>query len=313
MSEYRLLVLHKLEHSFGYYDVGTGKRVALNSTRPYPHEICLDPGRKKVYIAEMGVRGIESEGAGGHTVAVFDLKSKQRIGTIDTGRYDRPHGIVTFGNRLYVTSESTRHLLVCDLVSGQLVKAVPLEQECAHMVAVDPPGEKVYTTNIGSNSVTAVDTGALQVLGHIPVPERPEGMAFSPDGRRMYVVCREAECVAVIDGRNGEVEGKITTGDGPVRVVITPDGRRLVIPLFHSAAVEIVDTAAGAVTHRLPVGPHPAGTCISPDGRLVFISCEDENRIYVIEMETMEIIQLIETGEGPDAMICLLAPELQGS
>ncbi len=77
-EEYILLVLHKLEHSFGYYDVQSGEQLRSIKTRDYPHEICLDPDRKKVYIAEMGVRGIESEGAGGHTIAVFDLKTRNR-------------------------------------------------------------------------------------------------------------------------------------------------------------------------------------------------------------------------------------------
>jgi len=305
-----LLLLHKLEHSFGYYDAGSGKRLRNIPTGKFPHEICLDPARKRVYIAEMGVRGIESEGAGGHTVAVLDLKTGERVSTIDTGKYDRPHGVATFGNRLYVTSERTRHLLVHDLDSGELLKAVYLDQECAHMVGISPDGNTAYTANIWSNSLTGVDTVSLEVVSHIPVPERPEGMAFSTDGKLLYCVCREARAVAVVDRVKGVMVDEITTGQGPVRVVITPDGDRLVIPLFHSAAVEVADTGTRKVTRTIPVGPHPAGTCMSPDGKLVFISCEDENLVYVFDMRTMEIIQKIPTGDGADAMVCLFASEL---
>ena len=185
MNEYMLLVLHKLEGSFGYYDVQTGQQLALIKTRPYPHEICLDQAREKIYIAEMGVRGIESEGPGGHTIAVFDIRSGQRTGEIDTGSYDRPHGVATFGSRLYVTSESTKHLLVYDLDTERLVRAVYLDQDCAHMVSIAPDGETAYTANIGSDSITAVSTAQNRVLYHIPVPKRPEGMVFSPDGNHI--------------------------------------------------------------------------------------------------------------------------------
>ncbi len=310
MTDYTLVVLHKLEHTFGYYDVWSGNRLALLPTGAFPHEICLDPERNHIYIAEMGVRGIDSKGPGGHTVAVFEVKTGRHLSTIDTAPYDRPHGIATHGERLYVTSESTKHLLAYRRRSEELLKAVPLDQECAHMVAVDPSGATAYTANIRSNTVTAVDTASLSVSHHIPVPERPEGMAFSPDGDTMYCVCREAACVAVVDCHSGRMVNRIPTGEGPVRVVIAPDGKRLAIPLFHSAAVQIADTETLQVTHTISVGPHPAGTCLSPDGRFVFISCEDENRVHVIDMKTLKVVQQITTGNGADAMVCLYASEI---
>ncbi len=49
---------------------------------------------------------------------------------------------------------------------------------------------------------------------------------------------------------------------------------------------------------------------MSPDGNLVFMSCEDENLVYVFDMETMEVVQKIRTREGADAMVCLFASEL---
>jgi YVTN family beta-propeller protein len=311
MNEYILLVLHKLEESFGYYDVQTGQQLSHIKTRPFPHEICLDPARKKIYIAEMGVRGIESEGPGGHTIAVFNIKARIQISEIDTGKYDRPHGVATFGNRLYVTSESTKYLLIYDLATEDLISAVYLDQDCAHMVGIAPDGKTAYTANIWSNSITAVDTMECKVLYHIPVPQRPEGMAFSPDGSLMYCVCREARTVAVVDCQQGKMIDKMDTGKGPVRIVITPDGSLLGIPLFHSAAVEIADTKTRKVIHTFPVGPHPAGTCISPDGKLVFMSCEDENLVYVFDLDNLAVINKIKTGNGADAMVCLYSSEIR--
>jgi YVTN family beta-propeller protein len=257
----------------------------------------------------MGVRGIESEGAGGHTIAVFEVKTGQRISTIDTGIYDRPHGLASFAGRLYVTSESTRHLLVYDLETEALIRPVYLDQECAHMVGVSPDGSRAYTANILSNSLTAVDTDTLEVEHHIPVPERPEGMVFSPDGAWMYCVCREAKTVAVVDCSLGKMVDRIKTGHGPVRIAIQPDGRHLVVPLFHSAAVEILDPASKQVIRTIALGPHPAGTCLSPDGKLAFISCEDENKVYVLDLEKLEIMSTLDTGQGADAMVCLDSSE----
>lgn len=305
-----LIVLHKTDESFGYYDVGTGQQLATIQTLPFPHEICLSPDRKQIYIAEMGVRGVESEGPGGHTVSIYDVKTHALINRIDTGSFDRPHGVATHSNgRLFVTSESTKVLLIYKLGTHELLHEVFLDQDCAHMVSVAPDGRTACTANIFSNSITTVDTDRGEVLRHIAVLERPEGMAFSPDGHLVYVVNRESRAVVVVDHAEGCVIDRIDTGDGPVRVAITPDGKRLAVPLFHAGAVQIIDTTQRKVTHTVEVGPHPAGTAMSSDGKLVFMSCEDENAVYVFSMDTVEIINKIPTGPGCDAMICLDAVE----
>lgn len=312
MTEYILVVLHKLDDSFGYYDVQSGEQIYLKKTRPFPHEVCLSPDRSKLYIAEMGVRGVESEGPGGNTVAVYETRTAAEMDSIKTGIYDRPHGLVSHPDELLlVTSESTKHLLVFSIESEELEKAIYLGQDYAHMVNVSPDAKRAYTTNIGSNSITEIDMEKLEVVRHIPLLERPEGMAFSPDGRLIYVVCRESKAVAVVDSEKGELISKIETGDGPVRVVISPDGSKLAIPLFHSSAVDIVDTKEAKVINHTKVGPHPAGTAISPDGKLVFMACEDENLVYVFDLETFEVINTISTGNGCDAMVCLFRQEIE--
>lgn len=308
---YTLVVLHKLEDSFAYYQIPGGKQIVSINTRPYPHEICLDLSGQKIYIAEMGVRGIESEGPGGHTISVYDIKAKEQISTIDTGEYDRPHGIVTHGNRLYVTSESTKNLLIYNLDNNSLITTVFLGQECSHMVNISPDGRTAYTANIWSDSITAVDTDTYQVLHHISVPERPEGMVFSPEGELIYCVCREAGCVAVIDRKPARMSGRILTGNGPVRIAGSPDGQTLYIPLFHSAAVQFADTRTLEIIHTISVGPHPAGICTSPDNKLIFISCEEENMVYIIDSGTCEVIEKVRTGAGPDAMVCLFSNETE--
>lgn len=311
MEDYTLILLHKLDKSCGFYNVQDGKQIASIDTRPFPHEICLDPARTKIYIAEMGVRGIESEGQGGNTISVFDIKNHNHISTINTGKYDRPHGITTHGRKLFVTSESTKNLLIYDLITERLIKAVFLGQDCAHMVSVTAEGRTAYTANIWSNSLTAVDTENYKVLHHIPVPKRPEGMVFTPDSKLIYCVCREAKSVAVIDRESARMIDKIDTGDGPVRIAISPDGKKIIIPLFHSASVQFADTDTLEVTRTISVGPHPAGICLSPDGKLAFISCEEENLVYVIDCNTFEICNTFKTGNGADAMVCLFSSEIK--
>ncbi len=311
MTDYVLVVLHKLSDTFGYYDVGTGEKLLEKETNHFPHELCLSPKRDKLYITEYGVRGVETEGQGDNRIAVFDVKTQDRVSTISTGEYNRPHGIVSHPNgKLFVTSEPTKHLLIFDLQAEELLHAVYTDQECSHMCNVSPDGKTAYTANVFSNSLTAIDVETGKVLHHIPVLERPEGMVFSPDGQLIYVVNRESAIVAVVDAEKAEMVGEIATQPGPVRIVITPDGKRLAFPLFHSDAVQVADTETLEVTYTIEVGKQPAGTCMSRDGKLVFMSCEVENAVYVFSMEDNKVLNVIQTTNGPDSMVCLDGHEL---
>jgi YVTN family beta-propeller protein len=301
-----LAVLHKLEASLGLYEVASGRELFRLPTAEFPHELCLGSDRKRLYVTEYGLRGVESEGEGGRTIAVFDLTARERVGTLSTGEYRRPHGIAAdHGGRLFVTCEPQRSLLVYRLEDGSFLHVVDVDQEIPHVVAVSPDGRTAFTANIGSGTLSAVDVMMGVVLRHVDVLERPEGMAFSPDGKVLYVVNRESAAVSIIDPVKITTVGRIDTGQGPVRIVTTPDGSRIAFPLFHQDAVQIADTASRKITHTIPVGKQPEGTTISADGELLFVSCELERKVYVIALADGEVLATVSTGKGPDAMVSL--------
>lgn len=301
-----LLVLHKLEHDLRLYRVEDGKELDRAPTRRHPHELWVDVARRQVLVTEYGLRGVESEGSGGNTVGVYDLEPLARRTTFSIAPYDRPHGIVANGNgRIFVTAESAGTLLVLDRLTGRLVHAVQTGQLTPHMTAVSPDGTLAYTANIGSGTLTEIDPAAGSVRGHIRVLNRPEGMAFSPDGRLLYVVNRESRAIAVVDTSARAMVDTIVTGEGPVRIVVTPDGRRLAFPLFYDDALQIADTTSRRVLATVPVGRQPAGATMSPDGTLVFVSCEVEQRVYVVALDSAAVVGVIATGAGADAMACL--------
>lgn len=298
-----LAVLHKLEDTLAVFEVASGREVFRVPTGRFPHEMCLSPDRRRLFVSEYGLRGVESEGEGGRTVGVFGLRERARVSEIDLDGFRRPHGIAAHeSGRLFVTCEPQDALLVFRLEDAARVHAVAVGQRLPHIVAVSPDGATAVTANIGTGTLAAVDVESGRTLRVVRVLERPEGMAFSPDGRLLYVVNRESDAVAVVETARFEMVGRIETGRGPVRVVITPDGGRIGFPLFFADAVQIADTASLRVVHTVPVGRQPAGTAISRDGGILFVSCELDRRVYVVSVAEGRVLTTIATGEGPDAM-----------
>jgi YVTN family beta-propeller protein len=306
-----LVVLHTLEASLVGYEVASGRERFRIPTGPFPHDMCLAPDRSRLYVTEYGVRTVESEGEGGNTVGIFALRRPERTATIGLGRYRRPHGIaVHSGGRLFVTSEPQRTLLILRTEDHSLLHAVDVEQEMPHVLALSPDGRTVFTGNLGSGTVSAVDVMMGTVLRHVKGLGRPESMAPSPDGLLLYVVNSESAVVTIVDAIRLEVVGGIETGRRPIRVAVTPDGRRLALALLDEDAIQILDARTRRVSATIPVGRRPNGTAVSADGRVLFVSCEDDRKVHVLGLDEGRVLATIPTGEGPGALVSLDQAEL---
>jgi YVTN family beta-propeller protein len=301
-----LVVLHTLEASLVCYEVASGRERFRIPTGPFPHGMCLAPDRSHLYVTEYGVRTVDSEGEGGNTVGVFALRRPERAGTIGLGRHRRPHGIaVHSGGRLFVTSEPQRTLLILRVEDHTVLHAVDVEEEIPHVVAVSPDGRTVFTGNLGSGTVSAVDVMMGTVLRHVKGLGRPEAMASSPDGLLLYVANSDSAVVTIVDTVRLEVVGGIETGRRPIRVVVAPDGRRLALALLDEDAVQIADARTRKVSATIPVGRRPNGTALSADGRVLFVSCEGDRRVCALGLEEGRVLTTIPTGEGPGALVSL--------
>jgi hypothetical protein len=63
------------------------------------------------------------------------------------------------------------------------------------------------------------------------------------------------------------------------------------------SAITGIDTSDQKVLNQISVPER--------DGRILFIPCEVENMVYVIDVKNFEIINKIRTGDDAYAMICL--------
>jgi YVTN family beta-propeller protein len=83
-------------------------------------------------------------------------------------------------------------------------------------VAVTPDGSKVYVANLGSKTVSVIDTATNTVVGP-PIPvDGAFGVAVTPDGSKVYVAnVGQPGIVSVIDTATNTV-APITVGQAPI-------------------------------------------------------------------------------------------------
>ena len=145
-----LIVTNKTPATATLIDVASGRTVATLPTGQGPHEVAISHDGATAVVTDYGSQ------TGGNTLTVIDVPGKRVARTIALGVYRRPHGIVFMpGDSLVtVTSETNRFLLMIRIATGEIVKAIPTEQNGSHMVGVTRDGTRGWTGNIGSNSVS---------------------------------------------------------------------------------------------------------------------------------------------------------------
>jgi YVTN family beta-propeller protein len=86
--------------------------------------------------------------------------------------------------------------------------------------------QNAYITNLGSNSVSVIDTATNTVTVTIPVGVGPYGVAVSQDGSKLYVTNETSDTVSVIDTATNTVIATIPVGTTPRGVAVPPAAAR---------------------------------------------------------------------------------------
>ena len=129
-------------------------------------------------------------------------------------------------------------------------------------LAEPSPGDRVYTADQSSNTVTVIDAATSEVLGTIALGAPRIEKALAP-----------------VDEHQENVHG----------LGFSTDGRFLVVVSVSSNAVQIVDTTTNMVVQTTYVGRSPHEAFFAPDGTAVWAAVRGEDYVAVISVETGEM------------------------
>lgn len=295
-----LLVLNKSDNTLAIIDPATLKVLARVRTGEAPHEVATSVDGRFAFVCNYGT-GPQP----GNSISVIDLSRRKEIKRVDLGALLRPHGITEAGGKIYFTIEGSRAVARYDPVSGRVDWTMGTGQSGTHMLVVEGGSGKLYTANIGSDTITVIQpapgTGSWGVT-QISVGKNPEGIDISPDAREVWVAHRGDGGLSIIDTANDRVKETIKIGGAPIRVKFTPDGKRVLVSDSQGGDVVIMDAATRREIKRIKVGAVPVGILMQPDGRRAFVASTQANRVLVIGLDDLVVLGSIEPGREPDGM-----------
>jgi YVTN family beta-propeller protein len=295
-----LLILEKADSKLAIVDPASLKIVGRLAAGPDPHEVIASPDGKLAYITNYG---------GGrspfHTISVVDVAAQKVLPPIDLGVLQGPHGIDFAAGKIYFTAEVNKAVGRLDLKEARVDWVLGTGQNATHMVVVNKDASRIFTSNIGSDTITVIESGASGGWNEtqIPVGKGPEGFDVSPDGKEIWAANSQDGSVSVIEVASKKVVQTIDAGTKHSnRLKFTPDGKLALVSDAGASDLIVLDVAARSVKKRVTVGRGPEGVLVAPDGSRAFVATAEDNSVAVVDLKSLEVTGHIATGKGPDGL-----------
>jgi YVTN family beta-propeller protein len=296
-----LLVLNKEEATLAIVDPVSQKVVGRVPTGEGPHEVTASSDGKLAFVGNYG-----SGQNPGRTISVIDLVAQKELRRVDLGPLRRPHGIAYADGKVYFTAEVNKLIGRYDPAANQVDWLLGTGQNTTHMVLVSKDGSRIFTANIGSDSISVLERGSNPMNWNqtvIAVGKGPEAIDMSPDGKEIWTAHSRDGGVSIIDIAGKKVVQTVDLHTKRSnRLKFTPDGKRVLVSDLDGGEVVALDVAGRKEIKRIKMGRTPEGILITPDGSRAYVGVAGENFVAILDMSTLEVTGHISTGTGPDGM-----------
>ena len=294
-----LVVLNKTDSNLVIFDAATMKILGKVPVGDSPHEVTISADGKTAYVGNYGAQ------TPGNSLSIIDLATRKETKRVDLGGFYRPHEIAEVDGKIYFTSETSRAIARYNPLTDKIDWVMGTGQTATHMLVFSPDKKRIFTANIASDSVTAINLGVppnAQNITQIPVGKQPEAIHISPDGKEVWVGLNAENAIDIIDTATNKFKEKIKIGERPYRIKFTPDGKRVFATMPNTKEILVIDAATRKEIKRMKLESAPLGIVFSNDGKSAFVTVVEPDGVLKIDTEKFEIIGKAETGKAPDGL-----------
>ena len=247
-------------------------------------------------------------------LSVINLSTKQEIKRLATGNNPTGTALSPDGKGLYVTSRRANPAPYGEPLSSDMT----LVNDSTQMVVKRTGIESAYIME----NVAFTPLGDLAIMTLI----RPKNLVPSLQVERGWM---NTHGIGIIEQKEGGrviqllIDEPNSYYPDPFDIVISPDGKTAFVSSSGVNVISVIDIDAirtlmaesspemlkrfsnnlgissRFVTRRIKTGANPKGLALSPDGKLLYVAEQLEDKIRVINTESLETINAIDLG-GPD-------------
>lgn len=209
-----------------------------------------------------------------------------------------------------------------DLETHTYKKTVDVKGKWSKVLAYNKIDNKIYLSNWLSKNVSVIDPDQKKFLYNIYTGGIPRGLEFSNDGKYLYAAQFGIHSGSDIAGRVLKISldtKKIIKHIGPRgakrHMVKSAKHNLLFVSDLGKRRVDVIDLKNDQYIKSIAVFNSPNTIVLSNDENYLFVSCRGPNnprgyqykglvfgRIYIIDVNTLEVVEYIEGGNQPTGL-----------
>ncbi|GAA0858124.1 YncE family protein [Aliiglaciecola litoralis] len=292
-----VLVVNKGADTVSFIDLSSREIVKTLPTGKGPHELA---------ITQDGKWAVTTDYVGGNSLTVIDVENAKVVRTISLANYPRPHGILFLDAQTHVavSSEGSDSAVIVNIHTGNILTGIDTTQQGSHMVALSKTADVIYTTNMGSNSVSVLDAQTATLSHIIPMPETPEAITVNDAGTRLWVGSNKDGLVSVFDLDSDKMISQFDGYTFPYRILLNQNQQYAVVPDYRQNTLDIFDAETLKRLKRIELANNagPKGVSFHPDGKTLFLSLYQQNNVIAVDIPSGKVLFTLPTGDGPDGI-----------
>ena len=204
---------------------------------------------------------------------------------------------------LFVAHLGAGTVVVVDTEAEKVIAEIP-NISGVHGVLAVPELERVYASATGTNEIVAIDERGLKEIARAPGGIYPDGMAYAPEQGKLYVSDETGKTETVIDVRANQRVATIALGGEAGNTQYDPVSKHIFVNVQTANQLLEIDPRTDAIVarHALPGADHNHGLLIEPGQRLAIIACEGNDKLLVVDMDSMRVVGSESLGKAPDVL-----------
>jgi YVTN family beta-propeller protein len=218
-------------------------------------------------------------------------------------RFDYQSFDETMG-RLYIAHMGADQVVVFDTSTQQIIATVGDVQTPTGVLAVPELG-RVFVAAAGSHDVAVIDAERLDVIAHTGQIGFPDGLDYAPTVKQVFVSDESGGGELVIDATTNKVVTTIDIGGEAGNTHYDPGSGCILVAVQSQNQLAVIDPTTDRLVGRYDLDADcqtPHGFLIDASRRRAFVTCEDNARLLVLDLQTMQVTATHPVGDGPDVL-----------
>ena len=178
-----------------------------------------------------------------------------------------------------------------------------------HQIAFSEDGRTAWIATAGEDRVTVVDAITLQVVGFIPVPGTPLGVAPTPNGTDLAVARFQGGGVARYARSGSPLGGDRETSAGASLLSGPYPHYRYLVSVEQADSVHVFDADGFTFRASYAVGDRPFPGAATSDFRKAFVPGYADGTVTVIDLFNERVLDTITVGTNPSGGVVLPGDE----